>query len=136
MLLLLWGVLPAVVNAVVEYSNMVQAGREAAAAEYERQVLYSALQTAVADVDSEGGARQMQQDFPEAGLRVYTITQPETLVGQPYPVIRIWATARPLTDSAGASPNYSTGNRLVATAAYDLIERLVIEVRFIEGRTP
>lgn len=73
----------------------------------------------------------MEQVFPNSGLVVYTTTEEEVMVGKTNTVIRVWATARPLS---GSESNASTNNNLVGTATYDPIERFATSVRFIEKR--
>jgi hypothetical protein len=95
----------------------------------ERHVLREALQAAVVNTAIEGGARHVQMDFPEYGLRVHVLSRPENMTVQPYTLVRLWATARPLS---AVEYGFATNNNLSATAQYDVITRLMSTVRFIE----
>ncbi len=123
-------VVPLLNGAATSSQTLLRDDRDEAGQFIERSTLVSALNSAVIAIDRDGGARQMQQDFPEAGLTVYTLTRPEPIAGQTYPLIRVWSTARPLRE--GSNSNVSTNNNLSATLAYDPINRIVTQVRFIE----
>ncbi|AGY60706.1 hypothetical protein [Gloeobacter kilaueensis] len=131
-LLLLLGAIPLMLTNNAHNISIVREDQQAAAHQIERETLYAAIQYAIADINNEGGSRQMQQDFPEAGLSVYLFTEPETIVGQTYPIIRIRATARPLTTNPQITPNFATNNTQVATAAFDPITRIATQVRYID----
>jgi hypothetical protein len=95
----------------------------------EKLVLREALQAAVVNTAIVGGARHLQQDFPEYGLRVHVLSRPENMTAQPYTLVRLWATARPLP---GGENGFETNNNLAAAVQYDVITRLMSTVRFIE----
>lgn len=97
----------------------------------ERQALETALRAAVVNVATEGGARHLQQDFPEYGLRVHVLSRPEHMTVQPYTLVRLWATARPLP---GAENAFESNHNLSATAQFDVVTRLLSTVRYIEKR--
>lgn len=130
-LLILALVTPLLVGTTLNNQMTLNQARNYADRATERQVVWSALQSIVADIATKGGAYQMEQVYSNSGLVAYTFTNDETMVGKTNPVIRIWATVRPL-DSKGS--NVSTNNNIIGTATYDPIERFATSVRYFEKR--
>lgn len=128
--LLLVLALPILTASIVSTENNVQETQDFANQDSERFALYETIQIVIADLNTEGGAQEMQRDIPDLNLRVYALTKPETITGQAYNVVRIWATARPLTSEA----KILTNNNLSATAYYDPITKIVSKVRYIEKK--
>lgn len=128
--LLLVLALPILTGTLISTQNTVQETQSFTNQESERFALYETIQVVYADLATEGGAQAMQRDLPDLNLRVYILTKPETITGQPYNIVRIWATARPF-DPKG---QILTNNNLSATAYYDPITKIASKVRYIEKR--
>jgi hypothetical protein len=126
--LLLVLALPILTATLVSTQNTVQETQGFANQESERFALYETIQIVYADLAIEGGAQEMQRDIPDLNLRIYVITKPETITGQAYNVVRIWATARPLNPNS----QILTNNNLSATTYYDPILKIASKVRYIE----
>ncbi len=128
--LLLVLALPILTGTLISTQNHVQETQGFANQESERFALYETIQIVYADLATEGAAQEMQRDIPDLNLRIYVLTKPETITGQSYNVVRIWATARPLDSNA----QILTNNNLSATAYYDPILKIASNVRYIEKK--
>jgi hypothetical protein len=128
--LLLVLALPILAASLTSTQNTVQETQAFASHDSERLALYETIQIVLANLATEGGAQEMQRDIPDLNLRVYVLTKPETITGQSYNVVRIWATARPLNANAQIQSN----NNLSATTYYDPITKIASKVRYIEKK--